>query len=58
MINLPTDRTDKARMDQINSVKKYMKKINKKMKAQGTNIVEAKKAAKVKCTSKTPATGQ
>ena len=34
-------------MDQINSVKKYMKKLNKKMKAQGSNIQEAKKAAKV-----------
>ncbi len=35
-------------MDQINSVKKYMKKINKKLKAQGTHIQDTKKIAKVK----------
>ncbi len=34
-------------MDQINSMKKYLKKLNKKMKAQGSNIRETKKAAKV-----------
>ncbi len=35
-------------MDQINSVKKYMKKINKKLKAQAGHIQDTKKIAKVK----------
>ncbi len=34
-------------MDQINSVKKYMKKINKKLKAQSSHIQDTKKIAKV-----------
>ncbi len=42
------DRCDLARHNQINSTKKYLKKLNKKMKAQSLAVREAKMAALVR----------
>ena len=44
------DRCDLARHNQINSTKKYLKKVNKKMKAQSLMIREARMAALVRQT--------